>query len=103
MKKNPCKNCEHSFKTPNGMAITSYKKECYECSKLKEHRRYLESQRMFTRGKPIKNMEELLKQEYVFLPGGDRAKHIEVVKSFQLRTVIGYMSDSLIYEAIRKE
>lgn len=62
---------------------------------------YLQSQHKFTVGEPITSLDELLNQEFVFW--GDKTRHIEVIKSLMLRTVLKGINNKWFYKAIKKE
>ena len=62
MKQNPCRHCDLAF-VHNGRHSPSWNGKCKECQNIKEHRKYLKSQRKFIEGEPITTLDELLKQE----------------------------------------
>lgn len=102
MKTNPCRYCSSAYEHKK-RHIPSYSKECEECSYIREHKKYLKSKRMFERGEKINSFDELMKQQYVFVGHADRASHIEVIKSWQLRIVLNCLEKGSFYKAIRKE
>lgn len=99
IRQNPCRYCALSDKI-RGKYLPSYKEECKDCKNIKEHRRYLESQRKFFEGEPITSLQELLEQEWVIWHHS--AKHIETFKSMQLRMVLRFLDSGSIHKAIRK-
>lgn len=101
MKQNPCRYCALSWEH-NGKHSPSYEKQCAECENLKKHREYLQSQRKFERGERIESFGELGQQQWVFAGLAERASHIEVIKSWQLRIVLNLLNSGKIYKAIRK-
>lgn len=102
MKQNPCRYCVLSY-VRNGKHYQSYRNDCYECENRKKHEEYLKSKRKFEIGEKIESLEELLKQQYVFCGQADTAKHIEAVKSWQLRIVLNCIESGSFYKAARKE
>ncbi len=100
MKQNPCRRCSLSEKFKN-MHVPSWKPECGECEKLKEHRKFLETKRKFKEGAPINSLDELLKQEYVMWY--HQTRHIEVIKHTQLATILHWLNRGAFHMAIRKE
>lgn len=103
MKQNPCRYCYAAYEK-KGRHTHGWSKECHECEYRRKHEKYLESQRKFIVGEKICDMDELLKQEYVFWGIGIKTpKHIEVIKSLQLRTVLNSLANGCFYKAIRKE
>ena len=55
-----------------------------------EHKQYLDSKRKFKSGEPINDLNTLLEQAWVMFCG--QTRHIEVVKSMQLRTVLQFLN-----------
>lgn len=100
MKQNPCRYCPLSYEH-SGSHIPSWRDECAKCNNRKKHREYLESQRRFVEGEPIANLQELLEQEWVMWHHS--LKHIEVIKSNQLRTVLKWLEIGAFHKAIKKE
>lgn len=102
MKTNPCRYCALS-RERNGKHYPSYEPPCAECENIKMHREYLKSQRKFEIGQVISDFNELMEQEYVFVGMADTPKHIEVIKSWQVRSVLGILNNKHFYKANRKE
>lgn len=100
MKQNPCRYCALAF-VHNGRHSPGWDGKCAECENIKKHREYLESQRVFVEGEPITTLEELLKQEWVMWY--HRSKHIEVIKSTNIRTVLRWLEIGAFRKAIRKQ
>ena len=100
MKQNPCRYCALS-EVYQQKHLPSYKPECRECENLKKHKEYLQSKRKFIEGEPITDINELLEQEWVMWY--HRPKHIEVIKSNQLRVVLRWLEVGAFRKAIRKE
>ena len=100
MKQNPCRYCALAY-VHNGRHSPSWNDKCAECQNIKNHREYLKSQRKFVEGEPITTLEELLKQEWVmwYHP----SKHIEVIKSTNIRTVPRWMEIGAFRKAIRNQ
>lgn len=101
MKQNPCRYCALSWEH-KGRHSPSYEKQCGECENIKKHREYLWSQRQFERGEQIESFDELGQQQWVFVGLAERASHIEVVKSWQLRIILNLLNSGKFYKAIRK-
>lgn len=99
MKNNPCRYCYLSTNI-NGRHMASYRNECKSCKNRISYEQYLHSQRKFIRGEQINDISRLLECEWLML--GNTTKHIEIFKSMQLRTVLGFINSGRIYEAIRK-
>lgn len=102
MRQNPCRYCALSWEY-KGKHYPSYESPCAECENIKRHRDYLKSKRKFEIGQVILNFDELMKQEYVFVGMVDIPKHIEVVKSWQVRSVLGILKNKHFHKAIKKE
>lgn len=100
MKQNPCRHCALSL-TYNGRHSPRWDGKCAECENIKAHREYLKSQRKFIEGEAITTLDELLKQEWVMWYHS--SKHIEVIKSAQVRTVLKWLEIGAFRKAIRKE
>lgn len=101
MKVNPCRYCYLAM-SYNGKHFANYtKKECCSCENRKKHRDYLDSKRKFSRGKTITNLDDLLKCEWVLFHGS--TKHVEVIKSMPLRTVLMFLRCGAISEAVKKD
>lgn len=77
-----------------------FTERCSKCELIKEHKRYLKSKRKFDEGESITTLDELLEQEWVMWFHSTR--HIEVIKSNQLRTVLKWLEIGAIRKAIRK-
>lgn len=101
MKQNPCRYCALSWEH-HGKHHPLYEKQCAECENLKKHKEYLQSQRKFERGERIESFDELGHQQWVLVGLAERASHIEVVKSWQLRIVLNLLNSGKFYKAIRK-
>lgn len=100
MKKNPCRNCALSVEFCSRHA-PSYEKECGECELLQKHKEYLKSQRKFIEGEQITSIDELMRQEWVIYCH-TATKHIEVIKHFQLSTVLAMLEHGQLQKAVRK-
>lgn len=100
MKQNPCRYCALAY-VRNGRHSPSWDDKCRDCENIKEHKKYLESQRMFVEGEPITTLEELLKQELVMWY--HQSKHIEAIISMQVRTVLKFIEVGAFRKAVRKE
>ena len=100
MKQNPCRYCALSTKTRYGHK-PSHDNECVDCENLKKHVAYLDEHRKFIEGEPITDLTELLQQEWVMWY--HQTKHIEVIKSTQLRRVLRWLEIGAFRKAIRKE
>ena len=98
LKQNPCRYCANHFEY-KGKHTSGW--ECQsDCKYIKEHKEYLLSKRKFTEGEQIHTLDELLKQEWVMWYHS--TKHIEVIKSNQLRTVLSWLEHGALHKAIRK-
>lgn len=102
MKQNPCRYCSSAMEY-KGKHFPTHKMECHDCEYVKSHREYLKSQRKFEIGQYISDFKELMEQEYVYVGMADTPNHIEVVKSWQVRIVLGILDNKHFYRAIRKE
>ncbi len=102
MKANPCRYCSSACKYKN-RHYRGYSEECLKCSYIREHEKYLKSKRMFERGEKINSFDELMQQQYVFDGYADRAKHIEAIKSWQLRIVLDCLEKGSFYKANKKK
>ena len=100
MKRNPCRYCALSTEI-SGKFYSSHLERCRECENLKKHREYLKAHRKFVEGEPITDLSELLEQEWVMRY--HQTKHIEVIKSTQLRRVLRWLEIGAFRKAIRKE
>lgn len=78
-----------------------FKGLCYDCFSnptiRKKHEEKLEKKRKYYKGEEIKSIDEMLKQEFVYL--GNKISHISFVKSMTLRTILKMK----IYYALKKE
>ena len=104
MNRNPCRYCFYGCER-NGRYEPSYRGECYDCKNLKEHKKYLESQRKcYTSEEFITSLDELLKQEYVYVIQGVNKKlfHIAFVQNWQLQYVNNLINQKRIVKAILK-
>ncbi len=99
MKSNPCRRCDKAFVWKN-RHMPTYKDECFQCEKLIAHKQYLETQRKYTAGEPIKDIEELLEQEFVMWYRTIR--HIEVIKHTQLSCVLKWIDGGVLRKAVKK-
>jgi len=77
------------------------KPECSSCEWRKEHKQYLQSKRQFIPGEPITDLNTLSEQEWVLWYGC--TKHIEVIKSMTLRTVLMFLKKGAFCKAIKRE
>lgn len=102
MKQNPCRYCALSLEL-KGRHFPTYNAPCHDCENLRKHREYLKSQRKFEIGQYISDFKELMEQEYVYVGMADTPNHIEVIKSWQVRIVLGILDNKHFYRAIRKE
>lgn len=100
MKQNPCRYCELALRIKS-RHYPGCIRECYECEKRKKHAEHLKSQRKFTEGEQITTLQELLEQEWVMWY--HHLKHIEIIKSNQLRLVMKQLEIGAFHKAIKKE
>ena len=100
MKQNPCRYCalagEH-----NGRHYPKWNAEYMDCKNHIKHKEYLKTHRKFVEGNPITDLSELLEQEWVMWY--HQTKHIEVIKSMQIRIVLRWLEMGAFRKAIRKE
>lgn len=102
VQRNPCRYCASSFLDKRtGYSIPSFKPECKQCTWRNEHMQYLQSKRKFKPGELIKDLETLLEQEWIIL--GTTTRHIEVIKSMSLRTVLKFLDLGWIKYAIKND
>lgn len=101
--RNPCRYCASSYyDARTGRRIPNmFTEVCSKCEWIDEHKKYLKSKRKFTEGEIITTLDELLEQEWVMWFHSTR--HIEVIKSVQLRTVLKWLKLGAIRKAIKKE
>lgn len=102
MKQNPCRYCALANEHKGRHLPRFWDEKCAKCEYNKKHKEYLKSQRKFEIGEPIKDLCELMKQNYVFIGFSDIPKHIEVIKSWQFRIVMKTLEAGHFYKAIRK-
>lgn len=102
MKQNPCRYCALSYER-KGRHYPSYEEKCGKCEHIKVHVEYLKSKRMFERGEQIKDFDELMNQQRVFVGYADKSMHIEAVKSWQVRIILDILARGNFYKAIRKK
>lgn len=100
LKQNPCRYCVRAFVWKN-RHCPSLSDECRMCENRLAHEAYLKEQRKYEEGERIVSLEELLKQEYVMFH--HRIKHIEVIRSNQLRVVEGWIKHGILRKAVLKK
>ena len=100
MKQNPCRYCALSTEV-FGKHYPRTCIKCMGCENLKKHVAYLDEHRKFVEGEPITDLNELLQQEWVMWY--HKTKHIEVIKSMQIRIVLRWLEMGAFRKAIRKE
>lgn len=98
--KNPCRNCKNCYVWKN-RHTPSFKDECNKCERYIQYKQFLQSQRKFEAGEPIKTIDELLSQEWVIWNGMTR--HIEFVKNNQLNVVLQWLDKGFIRKAVRRD
>jgi hypothetical protein len=103
MKQNPCRYCALSWENKGKHFYSSFDEHCAKCENIKKHREYLKSQRKFEIGQVISDFGELMKQEWVYVGMANSPSHIEVVKSWQVRSVLRILDNRRFHKAIRKE
>lgn len=102
IQRNPCRYCASSYYDKRTKhRIPALKPECSSCEWRKEHKQYLQSKRQFIPGEPITDLNTLSEQEWVLWYG--HTKHIEVIKSMTLRTVLMLLKKGEFCKAIKKE
>mgnify|MGYP007096270352 FL=1 len=99
VQRNPCRYCASSYYDKR--TKPALKPECSSCEWRKEHKYYLQSKRQFIPGEPITDLNTLSEQEWVLLYG--HTKHIEVIKSMTLRTVLMLLKKGEFCKAIKRE
>lgn len=97
--RNPCRYCVASIEY-KGRHSPSFVVECQQCKNRKEYNEYLNSKRMFIPGEPITTLEDLLKEDWVIWHG--HTKHIEMFRSWPIRTVEMFLRQGAFTKAIRK-
>ena len=100
LKHNPCRYCALAIEY-KGEHFPNWDSKCGDCTNLRKHKNYLHMQRKFIEGTLITSLEELLQQEWVMW--NHSTKHIEVVKSTQLRSVLQCLESGAFRRAIRKD
>ena len=100
LSRNPCRYCVAAavYKKKH---LPSFTIECRQCKPRKEHEEYLASNRKFTPGEPITDLQTLLSQEWVIWH--DATKHIEMFRSMSVRTVELFIKNGAFRKAVRKE
>ena len=98
--RNPCRYCINGTKSLNGKHYPG--RNCFNsiCDNRKEYKEYLHSKRQFEAGDSIATLEELLQQEWVMWYGA--TKHIEMFRSWPIRTVEMFLRRGAFKKAIRK-
>ena len=99
MKQNPCRYCSSAYEH-KGKHYPSFSNSCEECTYITEHKKYLQSKRMFEEGEQITTLDELLKQTWVMWYHSTR--HIEVIKNNKINTVLKWLEVGAIRKAIRR-
>lgn len=102
MRANPCRYCALADIYKNHH-VRGWGEACLKCEYIKKHEAFLEENRRFIRGERIDSLEELLAQERVFIGFAKTSKHIEVIKSWQLRIVLKTIETGNLYKAIDRE
>lgn len=102
MSKNPCANCNNAFEYnsrhfPNRLSC----RECKCCEKRSHYEDHLKSRRKYEVGDPIKNIDELLKQDVVMFHGLTR--NIAFIKNLQLQFILNCLSTGKICKAVKKK
>lgn len=100
MKQNPCRYCSSALEHKGKHHMSYSGKECSKCEYIVEHKKYLESKRMFEEGEQITSLDELLKQTWVMWYHS--TKHIEVIKNNTINTVLKWLEVGAIRKAIRR-
>ena len=100
MKQNPCRYCSSAYEY-KGKHYPSFSNSCGECTYITEHKKYLQSKRMFEEGEQITTLDELLKQTWVMWYHSTR--HIEVIKNNKINTVLKWLEVGAIRKAIRRK
>lgn len=100
MKQNPCRYCALAREYKGRHFPSFFDVKCAECEYNKQHNLYLRSKRKYEAGEPIKNIDELLAQEWVIWR--DKATHIEVIKNLQLRFILKSLENNWFLIAVRK-
>lgn len=75
-------------------------KRCAMCDPVRKYQDRLEKRRKFKMGDPITSMDELMKQEFVYLFGGIR--HKGFVHSQMARTLANGLQKKAIFYAVLK-
>ena len=99
MKQNPCRYCSSAYEH-KGKHYPSFSNSCGECTYITEHKKYLQSKRMFEEGEQITTLDELLNQTLVMWYHSTR--HIEVIKNNTINTVLKWLEVGAIRKAIRR-
>lgn len=107
---NPCKKCGQAKSFAIGKTGKQKHYFCRSetgiCEKFKEyavkHEQLLDSKRKFQKSSEfIQSIDELLGQEWVWMFG--KPKHIEVVKSLPLRTILSFIERKQLNKVINKK
>lgn len=98
----PCKDCIHAEHYPKGKTGKQYYHFCTKdgCDKKKKYQEYRISTRKYTKGDPIKSIEELLGEEMVFIFGVPR--HIEYVKQLSIAMILNQIHFGKVGKAVKK-
>lgn len=99
MGKNKCRNCDFSMKCEDVHSLSL--EEIYgRCILFKKNKEVLRSC-LFTEGEQITTIEELLKQEWIWLYNVIR--NIKEIKHMKLHVVLTFLECEAFRKAIRKE
>ena len=101
MKKPDCQKCLEDNRADFISSPFGKFGKCNTCDRIKKYNTYLSNKRLFTEGEAIKSIDELLKQEWVLING--RGRHIKVILNMQFATVIRWLENGYLKEAVRKD
>lgn len=99
--KNPCNGCRLSHIDYYKHHAPSSSPYCIRCIYRKGYEEYKLSNRKFTPGEPITDLQTLLSQTWVIWHG--HTKHIEMFRSMSIRTVEQFLKNGAFRKAIKKE
>ena len=95
--KYPCRNCILSCVDSNGKSIPCIGK----CENFYLHLTYLQQKRKYVPGKRIKTLNELMKQEFVFMGNSvySHPKHISVIRNLSYACLENWIRFGRFYTA----
>lgn len=97
---NPCRRCVYAIRTEPPYACLNIKK----CEAYNEYERYKESKRKYRQGRQIQSLAEFeqhFPDGFFYLHGV--IKHVSILQSMSVKTIMNYLSNGSIRTAIKKD